>query len=344
MAKAVRKSTPAVKKSAAVIFLDPELAPDLYALIVTGECMAPLHPAGSAVLVDKRQPYESGDLIVIYMKPEAVKPGHSNCMIKRLVSMPPWVTAFPYRENPKSEVHALATVEMLRPAQRIHFLCSDILAIHRCLGAVPASMRLTGPLAAQVHGSDVSKRSDLTRRGAIMNALAGAAFVAAASTLPALGKPGTDARLLELDVPLTALIELFTIRHKIEVDHLAAYQAAVQEVAGVPADEWPDWREDPQGWQEHRDIHTWVSQGFRDTDDYDWKDYFDRMGPLVSEIISETAHTIPGLAVQVRAIMLREWLLWGDEFEPDNCTRIFIEAVGKFAGVAPLEGIIYEAA
>jgi hypothetical protein len=71
--------------------------------LAKGDCMAPLHPAVSAVPVDKRQSYESGDLIVIFMKPETVKPGHLNVMPKRLASMP---RGFPYGENPKSEVVA----------------------------------------------------------------------------------------------------------------------------------------------------------------------------------------------------------------------------------------------
>jgi SOS-response transcriptional repressor LexA len=46
-------------------------APDRYTLIVQGDCMAPVHLDGAAVVVDKRAAYGSGDMVVIYIKPAA---------------------------------------------------------------------------------------------------------------------------------------------------------------------------------------------------------------------------------------------------------------------------------
>jgi hypothetical protein len=218
MAKANRKSTtPAVK--AAPVFMDPTTAPDQYALLVRGACMAPLLPDGSAALIDKRLPYESGDLVVIYLRPEAIKSGQSNCMLKRLVSMPPWVTSFPYREHPQSEVHALATAEMLNPARRVYFRCADILAIHRCLGPVPAGTKLNGPLVARVHASDITKAQPSRR-----------AVLAGIAAAPALAAPA----LADLvDDPIFAAIEA----HKTaEVDIEAAIRVRCDLEKSLPKD------------------------------------------------------------------------------------------------------------
>jgi hypothetical protein len=186
MAQAKPKSTPHAAETAPGPFIiDPAQVPDRYVLIVQGDCMAPLHRDGAAVLVDKGAPFEAGDLVVIYLKPELVKPGRCNAMLKRLVSIPHWVASFPFSDHPESQVVAIAAVETLNPPRRLHYRCADILAIHRCAGAVPGEILWTSPHASRVHASDVTRRSILT----------GAATVAAASALaiPALaGHPDAE--------------------------------------------------------------------------------------------------------------------------------------------------------
>jgi len=200
MAKANRKSTSSKAAPAPITFLDPALAPDRYALLMKGDCMAPLYGHGTPILVDRREPYEAGDLVVLYLKPEAVKPGHSNCMMKRFVSIPPWVKAFPFSDSPKSDVHAIVIVEMLNPERRNYFRCADILAVHRCLGAVPAGVKLIGPLLARVHGANVSLGGDISRRNVVMNALVGAAATLSATPIAAaaIGSGSPDAELIDL--------------------------------------------------------------------------------------------------------------------------------------------------
>ena len=59
-------------------------------------------------------------------------------MIKRIVMMPPpWVASFPYKENPNSNVGALMLFgrdDM--PDKALQVRCSDILAIHKCVGRI----------------------------------------------------------------------------------------------------------------------------------------------------------------------------------------------------------------
>jgi hypothetical protein len=83
------------------------------------------------------EPAKAGDLAVIYFKPGREIGGQS-AMLKRLVMAPPKYVTFPFREHPRSEVHALVILEMAHPPKRFVVECQDLLAIHKCLGPVPA--------------------------------------------------------------------------------------------------------------------------------------------------------------------------------------------------------------
>lgn len=127
MAKANRKSTPPAAKAAPVSFIiDPAQAPDRYTLIVKGDCMAPVRLDGAAVVADKRAPYDSGDMVVIYIKPELVKPGRCNAMLKWLVSIPSWATSFPFSDHPESEVALKALRWSTRLARYAVWLAPEI--------------------------------------------------------------------------------------------------------------------------------------------------------------------------------------------------------------------------
>jgi hypothetical protein len=189
MAQAKRKPTPvAAETTSGSFIIDPAQVPDRYSLIVRGDCMAPLHRDGDVVTADKSATYAAGDLVVIYIKPELVKLGRCNAMLKRLVSIPHWATSFPFSDHPESAVIAIASVETLNPPRRIHYRCEDILAIHRCAGAAPVEITWVSPRASRVHASDVTRH--VTRRAA----LTGAATIAAASVVAIQSAPaaGSD--------------------------------------------------------------------------------------------------------------------------------------------------------
>lgn len=121
--------------------LDPNAAPDKYIVMLDGACMQPVMKDGAAVMVDKNAPCEGGDLVVIYYKPEHVRPGDAHASLKRLVlAVPPYVK-WPWKEHPQSEVHAMIVFEMLNPPQQFQAKAADLLAVHKVIGQVPADVK-----------------------------------------------------------------------------------------------------------------------------------------------------------------------------------------------------------
>ena len=119
--------------------LDPTTFPELYGLSVVGSCMAPDIPNGRDVKVSKLDPYVAGDVVVVWMRPEFVEAGRTQAILKRIIVMsPPWVKAFPYKDHPKSDVLAVIFLgQDDRPDEMFHIRCSQILAIHKCVGLLP---------------------------------------------------------------------------------------------------------------------------------------------------------------------------------------------------------------
>lgn len=121
--------------------IDPSELPDRYAMICEGICLEPEIADGTKLLFDKNEPFTSGDLVVLFRRPELVRPGQHQGIVKRLVmAPPPWVT-FPYKDHPKSEVRALVIAEQFNPRRQFAIPCEDLLGIHKCLGPVPEGMR-----------------------------------------------------------------------------------------------------------------------------------------------------------------------------------------------------------
>ena len=119
------------------VILDPSKLPDQYGMICEGVCLEPEIADGSCLLFDKNAPYKRGDFVILFRRPELVKPGQHQAIVKRLyMAPPPWVK-FPYRDNPKSDVRALIIAEQFNPRATFAIPCEDLLAIHKCLGPVP---------------------------------------------------------------------------------------------------------------------------------------------------------------------------------------------------------------
>jgi len=118
--------------------IDPAALPDEYGLVLAGDCMAPLLPDRATIACSRSASYEPGDLVVLWFRPELVKPGHEQCVVKRLVIAPPRSLKFPHRDNPGSEALPIVVVEMLNPPARMMTRCAHLLAIHKVLGTVPS--------------------------------------------------------------------------------------------------------------------------------------------------------------------------------------------------------------
>jgi hypothetical protein len=120
----------------------PDTMPDRYVVHCAGNCMEPDIADGAPVLVEKHGKIAPGDLVVLFFKPDHVPAGKHLAILKRLVMAPPHYVSFPWREHPKSEVHALIIVEMLNPRKKFAYECEHLLGVHKCLGPVPAGMIL----------------------------------------------------------------------------------------------------------------------------------------------------------------------------------------------------------
>lgn len=336
MAKAARKTTMVPANPAPVPFLDPALLPDEYALRIRGDCMEPILLDGSAVLVDRRLPYKSGDLVAIYLRPETVQPGHGNVILKRMISLPPWVKAFPYRDSPASTALAALLVEMLNPQRFFGIRCADILAIHHCVGPVPANVTLTpavGPRLASVHASDIMKAKP-TRRAI----LAGCAAIPAL-TVPAMADPAADAELIALGRQLDPIIAEWQTQYAIDIAERAVFEAKVEQATGIDlqnARRMDDGDlDDPTNYWAIRGELAKSDDNTPD-DQSPWDDIHGRMFPLIEAILALTPKTLAGLIVQARAITLSEVPLWTDEYRADDRPRQFFEAVCAFVGVVPV--------
>jgi hypothetical protein len=142
MAQAKSKSTtPATVHTAARTAppaIDPATFPDRYALTIHGDCLTPTVRHGDEAIFTKLEKPAAGDLVVIWLRPDLVKPGEPPCMLKRLVLAPPsFVKAFPWTDHPASDVRALIVIEQLNPPQRFSIMCADIVALHRFVGTQP---------------------------------------------------------------------------------------------------------------------------------------------------------------------------------------------------------------
>lgn len=130
---------------ALVQFVDPASLPQHYGLVVSGDCLAPKVKHGDVVVVDTTRECNAGDLVVIYFRPECVKPGQPLRMIKRLVTgMPPFVRV-PHQDHPDSEVRAGIMLQMDNPARALFVQCAELLAVHRCVGVQPGAGDMPAP-------------------------------------------------------------------------------------------------------------------------------------------------------------------------------------------------------
>lgn len=116
--------------------IDVESLPDRYAMRLKGHCLDPELMDGAFIEFSKSEAPKVGDFVILFRRPEFVAEGQTQCLIKRLATMiPPYVT-WPWKEHPESEVRALVFVEQLNPPRIYQVRCSDLLAIHKCVGTL----------------------------------------------------------------------------------------------------------------------------------------------------------------------------------------------------------------
>ena len=109
----------------------------LYAMICRGTCMLPEIEDGAKLVFSSTEAWTVGDTIAIFRRPEKVKPGQMQVIVKKLVVAPPKGMTFPFDDHPESEVQMMLIAEQMNPPAQYLIPCSDVLGIHKCLGPVP---------------------------------------------------------------------------------------------------------------------------------------------------------------------------------------------------------------
>jgi hypothetical protein len=93
-------------------FVDPTtITHRFYGMVLKGHCLDPIYKDGETVVFDREARVENGCFANFYYRREAMKPGHLNVALKKLVfAPPPWVT-FPWQEHPNSNARATRSRE-----------------------------------------------------------------------------------------------------------------------------------------------------------------------------------------------------------------------------------------
>ena len=140
------------------LITDPADLPIKYGMICDGDCMDPEIKDGEAIGFVRDAPVERGDLAAFIFRPELVPPGELQVLIKRIVMPPPPWVSFPHHKHPNSEFTELVIAEQINPRRQYEINCTDLLAIHLCIGRLrQAQIRKEDiPKLAVVSGEDKS--------------------------------------------------------------------------------------------------------------------------------------------------------------------------------------------
>jgi hypothetical protein len=162
------------------------------------------------------------------------------------------------------------------------------------------------------------------------------AVLAGITAAPALAAPAlalsdasADAELLELGRQLDPVIEEWRALQLKDRARQMAFEASVIEATGIAFKDAPEIPDHSWPAGSYWDIRNKMAQApGRERDEVDehgasvvWNSIHDRMYDLIDEILELEAKTIPGLAVQARAITLAEYQLWVDEYDDDDRVR-----------------------
>jgi len=103
--------------------------PDLFAMKLSGSCLAPVLMDGDEIVFTRAQAPKAGDIAIFILRPEGVQEGGFQCLIKRLaIDIPPWVT-FPWRDRPTSDVRAAVIAKQTNPPRQYMIKCEHLLAV-----------------------------------------------------------------------------------------------------------------------------------------------------------------------------------------------------------------------
>jgi len=120
--------------------LHPEEMPPIYCMQTMGVCMEPVYPEGCKLLFSSSEPYRYGDDVAVFLRPECVRPGEHQIIVKRLVVAPRhgfWRRDYISNGN----IAPTIIVEMLNPRKMLYIEPANVMGVHKCLGLVPEGHR-----------------------------------------------------------------------------------------------------------------------------------------------------------------------------------------------------------
>jgi hypothetical protein len=169
--------------------------------------------------------------------------------------------------------------------------------------------------------------------------------LALVATLPALAAPAAvaamgspDAELLRLGEQLDQVIKDYNAQQLKDRPGRELFEAKVEQVTGVARHNAPaSWDEESPAAVAYYEARSAIARAdHSDTDEEcPWTPIHGRLYPIVDAILSRSAHSLAGLAVQARAAVMAAAEIWDAPGEETERERLFIESVCAFVGVKP---------
>lgn len=112
----------------------PDEFPAVYSLQCDGTCLEPLIKDGTRLLFSRDERYFPGDLVCLHVRPELVRPGDHQLLVKKLVIAPPHRFWTDPTCNAGSNIKPVVIVQTLNPQKTLYLKPEALLGIHKCLG------------------------------------------------------------------------------------------------------------------------------------------------------------------------------------------------------------------
>lgn len=116
-------------------FIDVASLPEKYAMEVSGNCMTGVIEHGNRLAFSTTEEFDRGDVVIVFIKKEFVKEGALQAQVKQLVMPPPWKMKLPF-DRKGMEIVPMIGLRMLNPNRSFMVDCSQLDAIHKCIGFV----------------------------------------------------------------------------------------------------------------------------------------------------------------------------------------------------------------
>lgn len=113
--------------------LHPDEYPEIYALQCVGNCLEPEIADGTQLVFLRDAVYRPGDFVVLHRRPENVKLGECQLMVKRLIIAPSHAF-WRHGDRNMGDIRPVVIVEMLSPRKVLYMSPDDLLGIHKCRG------------------------------------------------------------------------------------------------------------------------------------------------------------------------------------------------------------------